>query len=104
MRGFLDLFRLTARRPMGLEEFLGALGVQTYSTTLRVIPLVNQQVGEGEIERYICRSEERHRVHAKLGKNSESTIARQKGNSGNTSSYYEPLVIFFGVPILVLFT
>ena len=79
MRRFLNLFRLTAHRPMGLEEFFGALGAQTYSTTPRVIPLVDQQVVEGEIERYICRFEETHKVHAKLGKNSESTIARQKG-------------------------
>ena len=82
MRGFLDLFRLSANRPMGLEEFFGALGTQSYSITLRVIPLVDQQVEEGEIERYICRFEERHKVHAKLGKNSESTIARQKGQPG----------------------
>ena len=60
-----------------------------------------------EEERDIGGSGERQEVYTKQDKNNESTIARLgvKGrNLGNGSSYDEALVIFFAVPILVLFT
>jgi len=43
----------------------------------------------------------------KLDKDNESTIAArlgQEGGLGDVSSYDEALVIFFAVPMLVLFT
>ena len=47
---------------------------------------------------------ERQRAYAKLDKNNESTIARLWQGLGSGSNYDEALVIFFAVPMLVLFT
>ena len=58
-------------------------------------------------ERGIDGSGERQGVYIKPDKNNESTIARLGVSGrklGSGSSYDEALVIFFAVPILVLFT